>query len=90
MSGHYKPLTCKEVKQILTNLGFTERPSNNRGGGKTELILQTMKDPDDYWNYYRREYPFIVFEELTNWPNDLCYEVMRSYNRCSQTGIPSF
>lgn len=26
MSGKYPPLTCKEVKRILTNLGFTARP----------------------------------------------------------------
>ena len=26
MSKHYWPLTCKEVKRILTNLGFQPRP----------------------------------------------------------------
>jgi len=26
VSGHYPPLTCDQVKTILTNLGFTPRP----------------------------------------------------------------
>ncbi len=27
MSGKYPPLTCKDVKKILTHLGFIARPS---------------------------------------------------------------
>lgn len=27
MSGVYPPLTCREVKQILSSLGFTQRPT---------------------------------------------------------------
>jgi len=28
MSGEHPPLTCKQVKQILSNLGFSPRPQN--------------------------------------------------------------
>jgi len=55
-----------------------------------ELLLRTMKNPDDYWNYHGHEYPFIGWEELTNWAGDDCYEVMKSCNRCSTPGIPNY
>ena len=55
-----------------------------------ELFFRRIKDPDDYWNYHGHEYPFIGWEELTNWPTDDCYEVMRSCNRCSVPGVPRF
>lgn len=55
-----------------------------------ELLLRAMKDPDDYWNYHGHEYPFIGWEELTNWPNDLCYTVMKACNRSSTMGVPRF
>ncbi len=55
-----------------------------------ELFLRAIKDPDDYWNYHGHEYPFIGWEELTNWPSNDCYEVMKSCNRCSVPGVPRF
>lgn len=55
-----------------------------------ELLFRRMKYLEDYWNYHGHEYPFIGWEELTNWPTDECYEVMRSTNRCSVPGIPRF
>ena len=55
-----------------------------------ELLFRRMKDPDDYWSYHGHEYPFIGWEELTNWPTDACYEVMRSCNRCSVADVPRF
>jgi len=55
-----------------------------------ELLLRTMKDSDDYWSYHGHEYPFIAWEEVTNWPTDDCYEVMKSCNRCSKKGVPRF
>jgi len=58
--------------------------------GGEELFLRAMKDPNDYWSFHGHEYPFIGWEELTNWPNDSCYEVMKSCNRCSVPGVPRF
>ena len=54
------------------------------------LLLRTMKDPEDYWSFHGHEYPYIAFEELTNWHTDECYEVMKSCNRCSEPGVPRF
>ncbi|HHN74657.1 MAG TPA: terminase [Acidobacteria bacterium] len=55
-----------------------------------ELLFRTMKDPEDYWAYHGHEYPFIAWDELTSWPDDACYERMRSCNRCSVPGVPRF
>ena len=40
MSGRYPPLTCADVKRILTQLGFAPRP---RGSGSHE---QWVKDDE--------------------------------------------
>lgn len=41
MSGHYPPLTCDEVKQILKNLGF--EICTNRGKGSHENYCRLSK-----------------------------------------------
>lgn len=53
-----------------------------------ELLFRAMKDPNDYWSYHGHELPFIGWEELTNWPSDDCYEIMKSCNRSSVAGMP--
>ena len=52
-----------------------------------ELLLRHMRVPDDYWKYHGHEYPWIGWEELTNWPRRDCYEAMTSCNRSSFAGI---
>ena len=52
------------------------------------LYLRYMKKPSDYWNYHGHEYPWIGWEELTNWPIDECYNQMMSCNRCSILDVP--
>ncbi|HIE01175.1 MAG TPA: type II toxin-antitoxin system HicA family toxin [Thiotrichaceae bacterium] len=42
MSSHYPPLTCEQVKTILTNLGFKKRAKE--GGGTSHE--QWIKDTD--------------------------------------------
>ena len=53
-----------------------------------ELLLRHMKSEDDYWNYHGHEYPWIGWEELTNWPNSLCYDKMKACSRSSHPGMP--
>lgn len=53
-----------------------------------ELLLRHMKRPEDYWKYHGHEYPWIGWEELTNWPTGECYHVMKSTSRCSTPGVP--
>lgn len=49
-------------------------------------MFRTFATPDDYWNYHGHEYPFIGWEELTNWASIDCYESMMSCNRTSRPG----
>jgi hypothetical protein len=53
-----------------------------------ELLLRHMKSPDDYWNYHGHEYPWIGWEELTNWPSLDCYDKMKACSRSSHPGMP--
>jgi hypothetical protein len=43
---------------------------------------------DDYWNYHGHEYPWLGFEELTNWRNLDFYEAMLTTCRSSYPGMP--
>lgn len=52
------------------------------------LLFRHMARPDDYWNYHGHEYPFIGFEELTNWSDPECYTRMLSCCRSSYPGVP--
>lgn len=53
-----------------------------------ELLLRYMAKPDDYWEYHGHEYPWIGWNELTNWPTHDCYERMKSCSRSSTPGMP--
>lgn len=53
-----------------------------------ELLLRVGKDEDDYWDYHGHEYPWLGFEELTNWRSLDFYEMMHSCCRSSQPGMP--
>jgi hypothetical protein len=53
-----------------------------------QLILSYMKSVSDYDNYHGHEYPWIGWEELTNWPNSECYEAMKSCSRSSRADMP--
>ena len=53
-----------------------------------QLLLRHMRVEDDYWNYHGHEYPWIGWEELTNWATSACYESMKSCSRSSQPGMP--
>lgn len=43
-----------------------------------QLLLRHMKTPDDYYAYHGHEYPWVGWEELTNWATDECYKLMMS------------
>lgn len=52
------------------------------------LAFRHMDKPDDYWNYHGHEYPWLGWEELTNWPTGDCYDSMFACNRSSLPGVP--
>lgn len=53
-----------------------------------QLLLRQFAKPDDYWAYHGHEYPWIGWEELTNYADDKCYKVMMSCSRSSKPGMP--
>jgi hypothetical protein len=53
-----------------------------------QLYLRHMRTPDDYWSYHGHEYPWIGWEELTNWATSECYESMKACSRSSHEGMP--
>lgn len=52
------------------------------------LAFRTIKDSEQYWDYHGHEYPWMGWEELTNWPDESCYEQMKSCSRSSMPGMP--
>lgn len=78
----------KWFRQIFPGAKF------NRSGMRWEwptgemLLLRHMARPEDYWNYHGHEYPFIGWEELTNWANDKCFKLMIACCRSSTPDVP--
>ena len=52
------------------------------------LLLRHMRDEDDYNEYHGHEYPWIGWEELTEWENDKAFNLMMSCCRPPRQGIP--
>lgn len=52
------------------------------------LMLRHMGRAEDYWNYHGHEYPFIGWEEITNWADERCYTSMMACCRTSTKGVP--
>jgi hypothetical protein len=53
-----------------------------------ELLFRYIDKPKDYRNYHGHEYPWMAFDELTNWPDDRCYKIMQSCCRSSRPNVP--
>jgi hypothetical protein len=53
-----------------------------------ELLLRHMEDERTYGEYHGHEYPWIGWEELTQWPNDKAYRLMFSCCRPPRAGVP--
>lgn len=52
------------------------------------LFFRYGASEDDYWNYHGHEYPWLGFEELTNWRDAQFFESMHSTCRSSFPGMP--
>lgn len=52
------------------------------------LLLRHMRNADDYDEYHGHEYPWIGWEELTQWEDDLAFNLMMSCCRPPRPGIP--
>ena len=52
------------------------------------LKFRHIKRSSDYQAYHGHSYPWIAFEELTNWPDDTVYKLMMSCCRSTVVGMP--
>jgi hypothetical protein len=52
------------------------------------LYFRHAAREQDYYNYHGHEFPWIAWEELTNWANDKLYINMMSVCRSSSPGMP--
>ena len=53
-----------------------------------QLLLRHIQTVDDYWNYHGHAYPWIAWEELTNWADDGAFRKMMSCCRSSNPRVP--
>jgi hypothetical protein len=53
-----------------------------------ELLLRYMERVQDYDSYHGHEYPWMGWDELTNWPMPDCYTKMIACCRSSRKGVP--
>lgn len=53
------------------------------------LLFRRLIRPSDFKDFQGHEYPFIGFEELTNWPSADCYKPMFSCCRSSHPDVPN-
>ena len=53
-----------------------------------KLLLRHMRDENDYPEYHGHEYPWIGWEELTQWENDKPFKLMMSCCRPPKPGVP--
>lgn len=67
---------------------FNESSHTWRFPDGEELLLRYMERPKDYWSYHGHEYPWIGWDELTNWPDLACYQIMKSCCRSSKPDVP--
>ena len=53
-----------------------------------QLLFRHMRVAKDYWKYHGHEYPWIGWEELTNWATAECYDSMKACCRSSDPRVP--
>ena len=57
--------------------------------GGERLLLRNLPNADAYSEYHGHEYPWMGFEELTQWPDDVPYKLMQSCSRPTAQGVPT-
>jgi hypothetical protein len=76
------------IPKAFPGAKFNESSHTWKFADGEELLLRYMEKPKDYWSYHGHEYPWIGWDELTNWPDLKCYDVMKSCCRSSRVGVP--
>ena len=78
----------KWFKRIWPDCNFNIQTSTWTWPSGESLRFRVFSRSSDYDNYHGHAYPWIGWEELTNWPDARCYISMFSCNRSTKVGIP--
>lgn len=78
----------KWFKKIWPGAEYNEAKSFWRWPTGEMLFFRHFMKSSDYYAYHGHAYPWIAWEELTNWPDDSCYRSMFSCNRSAVKGMP--
>ena len=70
------------------HVGYNESSHTWKWATGEELLLRHMRRPDDYWKYHGHEYPWVGWEELTNWASPECFQLMKACCRSSDPDVP--
>lgn len=76
------------IPKVFPDARFNESAHVWKFKDGEELLLRYMERKKDYWSYHGHEYPWVGWDELTNWPDLSCYDVMKSCCRSSKPGVP--
>lgn len=74
--------------QIFPNSKFNEANHEWRWSTGESLVFRYGENEKDYWNYHGHEYPWLGFEELTNWRDGSFFEAMHTTCRSSNPNVP--
>ena len=80
--------TKKWIPQIFPEARYNASDHRWTFSDGEELLLRYARTEDDYWQYHGHEYPWIGWEELTNWATNVIYLKMMSCNRSANSKIP--
>ena len=75
--------STKWIPQIFPKARFLESSSHLKWifPDGEQLLFRAAAAEKDYWSYHGHEYPWLGFEELTNWPSPAFYTAMFSVCR---------
>jgi hypothetical protein len=80
--------TQKWFPQIFPGASFNKQEFTWSFPDGEQLLLRHGKTVDDYWSYHGHAYPWIGWEELTNWADDGLYRKMFSCCRSTNPRVP--
>lgn len=78
MAHHVWPLILEKCRRDFPHafINFQHRTITFATGER--LQVRTMRDKDDYWTYHGHSYQWIGFESMSDWPNDECYNMVKT------------
>lgn len=75
-------------RAIFPGASFNIQKDTWTFAGGEQLLFRYVRKPEDYWNYHGHALPFLGFEELTTWADDVCYLRLFSCCRSSNPDVP--